>query len=378
MRPVNFLSILFLAPVFALLPLEEAKAQCAGVKVNHTVGTQQVGCTQVTVTSDGSVDVLSPGPCNYGPYWIGRFDSGSYTFTFSTAVLGVTIDVQTLDNLPNLGVEEMVIDVNGAFYPITVPGAVDGCWSPAIIWPPGTVRAPVGGQGSWRDLYIPGPINQIKVANNWVSGAAAGFFINLFVCCNACTTDAGVLNSQPIELCNLDPVNLPPAEQVILDPDDILQYILFTNPGNPLTSTVATSNTPSFTFNPATMTVGTTYYIAAVAGNELNGNVDPTDPCVDESNPITVVWRPSPAVSFFASSTCLVPGECQDVQVFFLGTPPFQLNAQVVQGNNVVATFGGTYTGMDAVEEICLPANTPLGDITIQAISLADAFCACD
>ena len=375
---LKFVKIMALTLLFAILLEEDAHGQCAGIKVEHTSGVQQVGCTEVTVTSSGSVDVLSPAPCNYGPYWVGRNSTGSYTFTFSSAVQGVTIDVQTLDNFPALGVEEMLIYVNGTFYPITIPGTTDGCWDPAIIWPPGSVRAPVGGHGSWKDLFIPGPINDIKVTNNWVQGSPAGFFINLYICCIDCTTNAGIINTQDIEICSTDPANFSPSEQFVLDPNDILQYILFSEPGNPIQSIIATSDSPSFNFDPALMTEGTTYYIAAIAGNNLNGNVDLNDPCRDLSNTIAVTWMPLPTVTFFSSAQCLNPGDCYNININFTGTPPFQLTAEVVLGNNVITTLGGTFTSTTAVQSLCIPANAPLGGLTIEATSLMDAFCTCN
>jgi hypothetical protein len=69
--------------------------------------------------------------------------------------------------------------------------------------------------------------------------------------------------------------------QTNLDANDILRYIIFTNLADTTGSIIATSTTPTFPFNPAIMQTGVIYYLAALAGNGVNGNVDISDPCLD-------------------------------------------------------------------------------------------------
>jgi len=377
MTQPRFIHLLAAYFSFVVIQVGTATAQCAGNRVLHTSGTQQVGCVDVTVTSDGSIGSLTPAPCFYGPFLIGPSDNGSYTLSFSAPIQGVMLDVQTLDN-HNGETEEMLVDVDGSFYPITSPGTGDGCWGAAIVWPPGTIRGPVGGVGSARDIYISGPINTLKITNNWVSGSPVGFSVSVYVCCTSCETEAGQINADPIEICLTEPVVLPPTVQSFLEPDDLLQYVLYSGLNNLPNSILATSDTPQFSFDPAIMVAGTPYYIAAIAGNNLGGNVDLNDPCLDVSNVIEVTWMPMPVVTFFSAETCLNPGDCYSIDINFLGTPPFQFTGQVVIGNTVVSTFGGTYTTMSTAQIVCVPANAPLGPITIEEVSLSDAFCICN
>ncbi|MCC7318239.1 MAG: hypothetical protein IT219_06865, partial [Bacteroidales bacterium] len=151
----------------------------------------------------------------------------------------------------------------------------------------------------------------------------------------------------------------------------LLQYVLYTDPANPLTSALATSATPTFTFNPATMTFGTTYYITAVAGNNLNGNVDPTDPCLDFSNVVVVVWNPEPTVALTAT-TDFCAGTCTDVDAVFTGTPPFTLDYLTPWGN-----FTQVFATTTATFQVCAPAGTS-GVINVLATSLSDANCSCN
>lgn len=366
-----------------LLGAASAMAQCSSskIKIDHTSGTLSLGCTDVSVTSDGYASTFtSSPPCLFGPYRIGFQDiSGSYTFTFSVPVQEVTLDVHSLNNQPGLGVEEMSIEVNGAFYPLTSPGSPAYCGLQAIIWPPGTLRAPVGpSTASSKDLIISGTIYSIRVANNVLENSPNGSVFSLYICCNACETDAGVINSGDIELCLGETATLPASSQVVLDANDLLQYIMFTNPNDPKASILATSNSPSFNFDPSTMVIGTTYYIAAIAGNALNGNVDSADPCWDISNAIEVIWWSTPTVVFASDEECFQAGGCYNIHISFTGTSPFHLIGQVVSGGNVISTVDKIYNTSLDVLEVCIPGITPYGQLTVEAVSLSDANCICD
>jgi hypothetical protein len=303
---------------------------------------------------------------------------GSYTFAFSIPVQGVILDVQFLDNFPNSPAEEMVIDVDGAFYPLSSPGMPDGCNEPTFISPPGTLRAPLGYVGSAKNVIIPGPINTIKVADVVLLGAPHGFAFNISICCQPCTTNAGTINASDINACINEAVAIP-SSQSVLEADDLLQYILFTDSGNPLVSILATSSTPSFNFDPGTMVIGETYYVAAIVGNDLNGTVDSSDPCWDISNIVPLVWWPPPTVALSSENVdCLKPGECYGINLSFTGVPPFHLTAQVFSGGSVISTIDSTYNLPSAVMMLCLPSTTPTGAITVEALSLSDNYCSCN
>ncbi|MCC6726889.1 MAG: hypothetical protein IT258_20470 [Saprospiraceae bacterium] len=374
MKTSTSLPQLFTLQIICLLALlsQMAWSQCNGlVQVTHQSGTETVGCTDVTITSDGSVDYSTSPPCNYGPYWVGRLGNGSFTFSFSTPVSGVMIDVQSITDG-----EEMSLEVNGSFFPIA-GGSNNGCEDPATVWPPGTLRAVTAFNCGLKEIYVPGPITTLTIIDNWYAGPSFGFIVNLFVCCPACETDAGQITADRLDKCMDEMASVPPADQTNLDGNDLLQYILFSDPADTLGSAIATNSTPVFAFDPATMSLGTTYYIAAVAGNNLGGNVDPNDNCLDFSNAIEVAWWGHPAVAFSSDDTCIMPDNCYDIMALFTGTQPFQLTGQVLSGSNVVTAFSGTFT-TDSPVNVCLPANTPEGPINIVATGLSDAHCTCD
>ena len=351
--------------------------QCTLVPVLHTSGTQMVDCTDVTVTSDGNAFSANFPPCFYGPYTVGQTAPGSYTFTFSPPVTMARIDVETLNN-NNGASEEMAVYINGGFYPMTTTGLADGCFDPLVISPSGTLMADVEKVGSAKEIIILENMTSLKVEDRWLSGTPAGFGFNLFICCVACETDAGEITAGPLELCPNDLASVPPATGTFLDSDDLMEYILFTDLADTLGSIIATSSTPEFAFDPATMQMGVTYYIAALAGDDLNGNVDLIDPCLDISNAIEVVWHIEPSVAFTANFAEVCADGCYDIEIYFIGTAPFHLQGEVVDADNTVVAIDEIYNGNFAVMTICLLEATPAGNLIIQATGLTDVNCECN
>lgn len=365
--------VLFL-PVFVVLSIlffsGTLNGQCND-QVTHVSGTQQVGCTSVSVTSQGSAGNLTV--CAKGPYLIGNIGPGSYTFTFSPAIVGVKIGVYALNN-DALGFEEMAVTVNGAFFPITDPGVPDNCLQPAVISPTGTIQACSGCASSWDDIELTASITTLKVEDVYLSGSPSGIIFSLYICCPPCPTDAGTITASPLTICGNDPAAVPPATQSVLETDDILQYVLFANPADTLGSIIATGSSPTFSFDPNTMEYGETYFLAAIAGNNLNGNVDTADPCLDFSNAIEIVWNPLPTASF-AGLPDACGGSCRTVSVNFTGAPPFSLTYKVTLGTSE-QTFTESFQGSTGSFQVCPPAGFA-GTVALEGLDLSDANCSC-
>jgi hypothetical protein len=188
-------------------------------------------------------------------------------------------------------------------------------------------------------------------------------------------TDAGALAAGPtLNPCINAVVTVPPATGSVLEADDLLQYVLYSSAANPAGSIVATSPTPSFTFNAATMSTGVTYYLAAMAGNNSGGTVDPGDPCLDFSNARQVIWRPLPSVEFTATAASVCPGGCTTLGVVFTGTPPFTVSYTIFSQTFTSPQFSTNSGSINA----CAPAWLPVGlTVTIQPSSVTDAYCVC-
>jgi len=188
-----------------------------------------------------------------------------------------------------------------------------------------------------------------------------------------CDTYAGTMLDQTLHACINEPATLTHNGDEVLDGNDLLQFILFSDPNDTLGSIIATSNTPTFTFNPATMQTGVTYYIAAIAGNDLGGNVDLSDPCLDISdNAALLIWHPLPEVDLQTDTSDVCAGDCHTLTAVLTGTPPFTLTVTSPAGTTTV-----TIQNNSGTFQICLPAGTPPGSFTVQATALADAYCAC-
>jgi len=187
-----------------------------------------------------------------------------------------------------------------------------------------------------------------------------------------CITNAGTVPNQTATRCTYEIFTFTHTGG-FLDNNDVRQFILFTNPNDTLGSIIATSNTPSFQFDPLVMQTGVTYYAAAIAGNNLNGNVDLNDPCLDISNTAAqVVWRPLPTVSFAVGNPDLCAGDCRTVTATFTGTSPFILTYTTPEGS-----FTQTVAGNTGSFQVCVPTGTPPGALTVQATGLTDAWCTC-
>jgi hypothetical protein len=189
----------------------------------------------------------------------------------------------------------------------------------------------------------------------------------------SCATNAGATSTPAQNLCIGQMLNFNNTGG-FLESDDTKQYVLFTDPADTLGSIVAINSTPSFSFSPP-LVAGETYYFAAMAGNSLNGIVDISDPCLDFSNAQTVIWNPLPAVAFAVANPNTCPGNCVTVTANFTGTPPFSLTYDPPgPGANVTQSFPGNTGSI----QVCLPPNTPIGNVNLQAISLTDNRCTCN
>jgi hypothetical protein len=189
-----------------------------------------------------------------------------------------------------------------------------------------------------------------------------------------CTTFAGTVGNQTFNTCVPGSIAVPFNNNATLGSGDILRYILFSNSNDTLGSIIVQSSSPSITFNPATMQTGVTYYLATLAGDNLGGNVDLNDPCLDISNVAArVTWRERPAVTFTTANPNICAGQCTTVTANFAGVPPFTLTFTVPGIGPQTQTFAGN-TG---TFQVCVPANAVPGSFQIAAISLADFWCSC-
>ncbi len=374
--PEGSMKITILFPIFLwAFCVTRTQAQCT-LPITHTSGTQQVGCTSVTVTSQNGTMTnsgCSGGTFQTGPYHIGLgVNSGSYTFTFSPSISSLEFDYRAVDNFP-WGADEISININNSFYPITDVGTPIGCYPLGVIVG-GKLRAVPQTFGAGNTVDIVENISTITITTEQIFGSSGGIIFGLRICCNTpCTTDAGSITAQGLtNYCTNETVDASHNGNQVLDGNDILRYVLFSNPSDTAGSIVAVSNTPSFSFAPP-MQTGVTYYVAAVAGNNLNGNVDLTDPCLDFSNANALMWRLLPTVAFSASNPNVCAGACTAVTANFTGTAPFTLTYTTPTSGMVTQTFSGN----SGTFQLCTAAGSPPGSLEVLATALVDSTCSC-
>jgi hypothetical protein len=91
-----------------------------------------------------------------------------------------------------------------------------------------------------------------------------------------------------------------------LEAGDLLQYVVHTGgyPAVPL----ARNSTPEFCFSQLSSgQYGVTYYVSAIAGNDLGGIVNPSDPCYSQAQGTPVVWFENP-IAFISANELTVCG----------------------------------------------------------------------
>jgi CHU_C Type IX secretion signal domain len=145
--------------------------------------------------------------------------------------------------------------------------------------------------------------------------------------CN-CTAQAGTMGTTPLTVCaGVNAVATHDGQQR-LDSDDVLQFALHTNPGNPIGQVLAWNSQPSFAL-PTGARAGVTYYISAVVGNRAaNGQIDLTDACmaVSEGTPVTFIEAPTATM---ARSATVCSGTVLKWPVALTGLAPFTLRYSV-------------------------------------------------
>jgi len=191
-------------------------------------------------------------------------------------------------------------------------------------------------------------------------------------CIITCDTDAGEIpTTDPMLVCVNEPASITPAINTELETDDILQYILFTDLNDTLGTIIATSHTPDFIFDPATITIGVTYYITSIAADDDGtGNTGFSDPCFDIGTTAQAIeWVPEPTVIFTVANNEICENGCKEINAVFTGFPPFTLTYQVGNDPEVIQIFN-TENGNF---EICIGAET--GTIDLKAVALSDEVC---
>ncbi len=193
----------------------------------------------------------------------------------------------------------------------------------------------------------------------------------------ACATDAGTMDftNAPLMICDSSAVEVVHLGNEMLDPNDVLVFVLHDSSGTQLGNILMISDTTIIPY-PDSIVLGQTYYISAVAGdNDGNGGVDTSDACLSVSQGIPVIFYIPEVVLSSVTNVCA--NGCFDVNFQFTGTGAFEANYTIFA--NSINVENSTLTDVQngqATLNIC-PSNYGMGQGIIEVIitEIADSNC---
>ncbi len=158
-------------------------------QITHLRGVKDYNGVKVTVTSAGKTDSLQYCGTDTWPYYVGYNSinsgcaDGSFTFSFSTPVKEVVLNLSALSHSDGTYNEEARIFVNGRHYMVKTLGKSNSCGEgECVVTPEGNIRPCNNCTGSGSNgIKIKGPINSITIECNIILGEPMGFVASVFM-----------------------------------------------------------------------------------------------------------------------------------------------------------------------------------------------------
>ena len=219
----------------------------------------------------------------------------------------------------------------------------------------------------WTSDLIPSPGNYTLILDD--GNQCAPDTVTGFVDCS-CTITAGELFPDTLDLCPGESSNATYQTMPVLEPGDTLLFYLYSDLLDPLGSTLITSNQPIFTYQPG-WPLNQPIYLSAVAGDPLNGQVDPADPCRIISNPVTLFFRANPTVQYDLPPS-LCAEDCFDFTAQVNGLGSTILNLTWGDPQNPVPL---SLMSMDGNYTSTLCGDVFPGDLSFTLLAVQDSFC---
>ena len=162
------------------------------------------------------------------------------------------------------------------------------------------------------------------------NGCPVAIAQNDLVDCN-CLSTAGNMTADDLDVCGDEIAAVTYEGGEFLDSDDALCFIL--HDGNPQSPIASNPDAPDFSFDAATMTIGTQYFICPVVGNDDgSGCVDLSDPCLSIGGCAQVTFREIPTALLVAGDN-ICAGEAGILTVEFTGAGPWTFEYQDASGD---------------------------------------------
>lgn len=254
--------------------------------------------------------------------WVKTESSGT---TVCTENLNIPLSI-VFQTPPTIQVDSLVCDATNSNYVVHV-SFTDGDINSYIV------NSSIDNSG--QATYVSSPIVSGGNYEFWISDQYACSPVDsvkgVFSC--GCSSLAGTMDmSLPLDHCVNNQVVAIHNGDESKDGNDVLSFVLHDNAGSTLGTIIQHNATPVFSFDPATMSTETTYYISAVVGDELSGGkVDLSNPngCMSVSVGVPVVFHELPDVTFTPS---VIQGCVGDSAVWVTnypkGSPSFQVKDQ--------------------------------------------------
>ena len=301
---------------------------------------------------------------------------GTYTLTTAMTLAGKLCSVS----------DTIVVLLDKAPPPITASGVSIGCDTlPALLHaasPDSTAAFAWTGPNGFSALGANPAVTDtgryIVVATNPANGCSATDTVAAKICCH---TFAGTLDSMPVHVCGEKTILVSFHNDSILAPGDVLFFVLYADPADPVGSVLEYTSVPEFPFVPGLLSLSVSYYVAAVAGHLLaNDSVDVHSPCFSLSAGAEVEWLPKPAITVEPVPPELCKGDCKEVTFHFTGSPPFAFHYEITQNGAVVFAQDENSDTPDKTIQICPGAFNPpvaAGPLDFRVDFFRDAFCTC-
>ena len=284
--------------------------------------------------------------------------SGTASFTLNQPASATQLICNQSGNvsLPGMTDGEGTVTISGGTAPYTVD------WNPGAQQT-GVISGPFVisnlGEGAYSVL--------VTDANGCPTNC--GFNIST----NDCVTAIGSMSNSLLTNCGVGCITATYSTLgEYLDTNDVLQYVLHTGNGNQIVNEILRSDQPTFCFDAAVMSYGTTYYISAVAGdNDGTGNVLLSDVCTQVSVGTPIIFYQVPVASIVqpAPLTCLVQQTTVQGSSSLAGSTYSWAATQggVIVGSsttaNITVNAAGTYT-------LTVTRNGCSSTATVQVIDL--------
>jgi subtilisin-like proprotein convertase family protein len=92
---------------------------------------------------------------------------------------------------------------------------------------------------------------------------------------------------------------------------------------------------------------------------------------------VVVTIRPKPTVVFTAGNTSVCASGCLNLTATFTGSPPFLLTYSTTDSNGSQQLLGESFSSFSQQFQVCLPPDSAVGSLVVNAVSLTDNFCTC-